>query len=136
VSHGPHEGDGTPPGIDELLERVRAGYVRVSPQEAWAAAAEGALLVDIRYAELRERDGLIPGALVIERNELEWRLDPRGSHRVPEAVDHGLRVVVICNEGYASSLAAESLHRLGLYRATDLDGGFQAWRAAGFPVQA
>ena len=136
MSHGPHEGDGTPPGIDELLERVRAGYVRVSPQEAWAAAAEGALLVDIRYAELRERDGLIPGALVIERNELEWRLDPRGSHRVPEAVDHGLRVVVICNEGYASSLAAESLHRLGLYRATDLDGGFQAWRAAGFPVQA
>ena len=135
MSDGPHEGD-EPLGIDELLERVRAGYVRVSPQEAWSAAAEGALLVDIRYAELRERDGLIPGALVIERNELEWRLDPRGSHRVPEAVDHGLRVVVICNEGYASSLAAESLHRLGLYRATDLDGGFQAWRAAGFPVQA
>ncbi|SEC34014.1 Rhodanese-related sulfurtransferase [Streptomyces sp. 2131.1] len=136
MSHGPHEGDGIPPGIDELLERVRAGYVRLGPQEAWAAAAEGALLVDIRYAELRERDGLIPGALVVERNELEWRLDPRGSHRVPEAVDHGLRVVVICNEGYASSLAAESLHRLGLYRATDLDGGFQAWRAAGLPVEA
>ncbi|MEV5604526.1 rhodanese-like domain-containing protein [Streptomyces sp. NPDC052299] len=123
-----------PIGIDELLERVRAGYARLGPREAWAAAAEGALLVDIRYAELRERDGLIPGALVIERNELEWRLDPRGSHRVPEAVDHGLRVVVICNEGYASSLAAESLHRLGLYRATDLVGGFQAWRAAGLPV--
>ncbi|MEU2023322.1 rhodanese-like domain-containing protein [Streptomyces sp. NPDC016469] len=123
-----------PLGIDELLERVRAGYERLGPQEARAAASEGALLVDIRYAELRERDGLIPGALVIERNELEWRLDPRGSHRVPEAVDHGLRVVVICNEGYASSLAAESLHRLGLYRATDLVGGFQAWRAAGLPV--
>ncbi|MFJ7629481.1 rhodanese-like domain-containing protein [Streptomyces sp. NPDC097595] len=124
-----------PVGIDELLERVRAGYERLGPQEARAAASEGALLVDIRYAELRERDGLIPGALVIERNELEWRLDPRGSHRVPEAVDHGLRVVVICNEGYASSLAAESLHRLGLYRATDLVGGFQAWRAAGLPVE-
>ncbi|MGW2473977.1 rhodanese-like domain-containing protein [Streptomyces sp. NPDC001665] len=124
-----------PIGIDELLERVRAGYERLGPQEASTAAAEGALLVDIRYAELRERDGLIPGALVIERNELEWRLDPRGSHRVPEAVDHGLRVVVICNEGYASSLAAESLHRLGLYRATDLVGGFQAWRAAGLPVE-
>ncbi|WP_405900232.1 rhodanese-like domain-containing protein [Streptomyces sp. NBC_00727] len=136
MSRGPHEGDDTPPGIDELLERVRAGYVRLGPQEAWAAAVEGALLVDIRYAELRERDGLIPGALVIERNELEWRLDPRGSHRVPEAVDHGIRVVVICNEGYASSLAAESLHRLGLYRATDLDGGFHAWRTAGLPVQA
>ncbi|MGQ4488804.1 rhodanese-like domain-containing protein [Streptomyces sp. SAS_281] len=123
-----------PVGIDELLERVRAGYERLGPREAWAAASEGALLVDIRYAELRERDGLIPGALVIERNELEWRLDPRGSHRLPQAVDHGLRVVVICNEGYASSLAAESLHRLGLYRATDLVGGFQAWRAAGLPV--
>ncbi|WP_405939163.1 rhodanese-like domain-containing protein [Streptomyces sp. NBC_00726] len=124
-----------PLGIDELLERIRAGYERLGPQEARAAAAEGALLVDIRYAELRARDGLIPGALVIERNELEWRLDPRGSHRVPEAVDHGLRVVVICNEGYASSLAAESLHRLGLHRATDLVGGFQAWRAAGLPVE-
>ncbi|MFG2570841.1 rhodanese-like domain-containing protein [Streptomyces sp. NPDC048567] len=124
-----------PRGIDELLERVRAGYERLGPHEARAEAAEGALLVDIRYAELRERDGLIPGALVIERNELEWRLDPQGSHRVPEAVDHGLRVVVICNEGYASSLAAESLHRVGLYRATDLVGGFQAWRAAGLPVE-
>ncbi|TRV80017.1 sulfurtransferase [Streptomyces sp. 130] len=124
-----------PLGIDELLERVRAGYERLGPHEAWAAASKGALLVDIRYAKLRERDGLIPGALVIERNELEWRLDPRGSHRVPEAVDHGLRVVVICDEGYASSLAAESLHRLGLYRATDLAGGFQAWRAAGLPVE-
>ena len=90
--------------------------------------------MDIRYAALRERDGLIPGALVVERNELEWRLDPQGSHRAPEATSHDLRVVVICNEGYASSLAAESLHRLGLHRATDLVGGFQAWRAAGLPV--
>ncbi|MFE6977634.1 rhodanese-like domain-containing protein [Streptomyces sp. NPDC057682] len=122
-------------GIDALLERVRAGYERLGPHEARAAADRGALLVDIRYAALRERDGLIPGALVVERNELEWRLDPDGSHRVPEAVDHGIRVVVICNEGYASSLAAESLHRLGLHRATDLIGGFQAWRAAGLPVE-
>lgn len=122
-------------GIDELLERVRATYVRVGPREAYTAAQAGeALLVDIRYAALRERDGLIPGALVIERNELEWRLDPRGSHRVPEAGSHDLRVVVFCNEGYASSLAAESLHRLGLHRATDLTGGFQAWRGAGLPV--
>ncbi|PZT77078.1 MULTISPECIES: rhodanese-like domain-containing protein [unclassified Streptomyces] len=126
---------GDRPGIDELLERIRSGYVRLDPQEAWAAFRAGALLVDIRYAELRARDGLIPGALVIERNELEWRLDPRGSHRVPEAVDHDLRVVVICDEGYASSLAADSLHRLGLHRATDLAGGFQAWRAAGLPVR-
>ncbi|MDQ1015850.1 rhodanese-related sulfurtransferase [Streptomyces afghaniensis] len=124
-----------PVGIDELLERVRAGYERIEPQEAYEAALAGdALLVDIRYAALRERDGLIPGALVVERNELEWRLDPQGSHRLPEATSHALRVVVICNEGYASSLAVESLHQLGLHRATDLVGGFQAWRATGLPV--
>jgi rhodanese-related sulfurtransferase len=122
-------------GIDELLERVRRGYERVEPREAYAAARAGeALLVDIRYAALRERDGLIPDAVVVERNELEWRLDPQGSHRIPEATGHDLRVVVICNEGYASSLAAASLHQLGLLRATDLVGGFQAWRAAGLPV--
>ncbi|MET7958177.1 rhodanese-like domain-containing protein [Streptomyces sp. NPDC052071] len=123
-----------PVGIDELLEQVRAAYERVGPEEAATAVAEGALLVDIRYAELRERDGLIPGALVVERNELEWRLDPQGSHRAPQATSHDLRVVVICNEGYASSLAVASLHQLGLHRATDLTGGFQAWRAAGLPV--
>ncbi|MFI1699423.1 MULTISPECIES: rhodanese-like domain-containing protein [Streptomyces] len=128
------KGEG-PEGIDELLERVRAGYARVEAREAYEAARAGeALLVDIRYAALRERDGLIPGALVVERNELEWRLDPRGSHRAPEATGHDLRIVVICNEGYASSLAAASLHRLGLHRATDLVGGFQAWRSAGLPV--
>ncbi|MEU9715499.1 rhodanese-like domain-containing protein [Streptomyces sp. NPDC047976] len=121
-------------GIDELLERVRATYDRVGPREAYEASLDGALLVDIRYQALRERDGLIPGAVVVERNELEWRLDPLGSHRLPEAVSHDLRVVVVCNEGYASSLAAASLHALGLRRATDLTGGFQAWRAAGLPT--
>ncbi|MFG2366915.1 rhodanese-like domain-containing protein [Streptomyces mirabilis] len=126
-----------PVGIDTLLERVREGLDRVEAEEAYSAAQAGeALLVDIRYAALRERDGLIPGALVVERNELEWRLDPQGSHRVPEATSHDLRVVVICNEGYASSLAAVSLHQLGLHRATDLVGGFQAWKAAGLPVTA
>ncbi|WP_180686044.1 rhodanese-like domain-containing protein [Streptomyces gossypiisoli] len=128
---------GMPVGIDELLERVRDGYVRIDPREAYEAARSGeALLVDIRYEALRERDGVIPGALIVERNELEWRLDPHGSHRLPEATSHDLRVVVICNEGYASSLAVESLHRLGLHRATDLEGGFQAWRGAGLPVAA
>ncbi|MGW3137200.1 rhodanese-like domain-containing protein [Streptomyces sp. NPDC001139] len=127
--------DERPVGIDELLERVREGYERIGPADAYASARAGeAVLVDIRYAALRERDGLIPGALVVERNELEWRLDPLGSHRLPEATGHGLRVVVICNEGYASSLAAASLHTLGLSRATDLIGGFQAWKAAGLPV--
>ncbi|MCZ4603265.1 rhodanese-like domain-containing protein [Streptomyces sp. Lzd4kr] len=124
-----------PVGIDEFLERVRAGYERIKPQEAYEAFQGGeALLVDIRYAALRERDGLIPGALVVERNELEWRLDPQGSHRAPEATSHDLRIVVICNEGYASSLAVETLRQLGLRRATDLVGGFQAWRAEGLPV--
>ncbi|MGW1712924.1 rhodanese-like domain-containing protein [Streptomyces sp. NPDC002156] len=124
-----------PVGIDELLDRVRDTYARVETHEAYEAAQVGeALLVDIRYAALREQDGLIPGALVVERNELEWRLDPRGSHRASQATGHDLRIVVICNEGYASSLAVASLHQLGLHRATDLVGGFQAWRAAGLPV--
>ncbi|MFF1416404.1 rhodanese-like domain-containing protein [Streptomyces sp. NPDC058280] len=123
-----------PVGIDELLERVRADLDRISPRDAFEAAEAGALLVDIRYAALRDQDGLIPGALVVERNELEWRLDPQGSHHAAEATSHDLRVVVICNEGYASSLAAVSLRQLGLHRATDLVGGFQAWKAEGLPV--
>ncbi|MFE9679095.1 rhodanese-like domain-containing protein [Streptomyces sp. NPDC006259] len=135
VAEGAPVRDRRPVGVDELLDRVRAGYTRVQAREAYEAARAGeALLVDIRYAALRDRDGLIPGALVVERNELEWRLDPQGSHRAPEATGHDLRIVVICNEGYASSLAAASLHRLGLNRATDLVGGFQAWRTAGLPV--
>ncbi|MFE5773333.1 rhodanese-like domain-containing protein [Streptomyces sp. NPDC056485] len=124
-----------PVGIDALLERVRSTYARIGPAQAYEAFRSGdALLVDIRYQALRERDGLIPGALVVERNELEWRLDPQGSHRAAEATSHDLRVVVICNEGYASSLAAASLHALGLHRATDLTGGFQSWKSAGLPV--
>ncbi|MEU7010485.1 rhodanese-like domain-containing protein [Streptomyces sp. NPDC046332] len=122
-------------GIDELLERVRSGLDRIEPRAAHEAYESGdALLVDTRYAALRERDGVIPGALIVERNELEWRLDPLGSHRAPEAVSHDLRVLVFCNEGYASSLAAASLRQLGLHRATDVIGGFQAWKAAGLPV--
>ncbi|GAA2322803.1 rhodanese-like domain-containing protein [Streptomyces violaceusniger] len=120
--------------VDELLAEAREEFVRLEPLDAAAAQAEGALLVDIRYAALRERDGTIPGALIVERNELEWRLDPQCDHRLPEATHHDLRVVVVCNEGYASSFAAVSLRRLGLDRATDLIGGFQAWRAAGLPV--
>ncbi|MFE5615693.1 rhodanese-like domain-containing protein [Streptomyces sp. NPDC056470] len=122
-------------GIDELLERVRSGLDRIEPRVAHEAYEAGdALLVDTRYAALRERDGVVPGALIVERNELEWRLDPLGSHRAPEADSHDLRVVVFCNEGYASSLAAASLRQLGLHRATDVIGGFQAWKAAGLPV--
>ena len=122
--------------VEEHLARVRAGLARLTPRQAAAAAGRGALLVDIRYAALRDRDGTVPGAVVVERNELEWRLDPSGSHRLAAATGHDLLVVVFCNEGYASSLAAASLHDLGLRRATDLVGGFQAWRAAGLPVTA
>ncbi|WP_240969223.1 rhodanese-like domain-containing protein [Streptomyces sp. HNM0575] len=129
-----------------MLESVRSGLARLTADEAARAQREeGALLVDIRYAALRDQDGTIPGALIVERNELEWRLDPTCPHRSPEAFpsahgasgdpeEFGRPVVVVCNEGYASSLAARSLHQLGLHRATDLDGGFQAWRAAGLPV--
>jgi rhodanese-related sulfurtransferase len=118
-----------------LLNQVRADLDRVEPRRAHEEAqSAGTLLVDIRYAALRDRDGLVPGAVIVERNELEWRLDPTGSHRIPEATGHDLRVIVFCNEGYASSLAAASLRRLGLHRATDLTGGFQAWRAEGLPV--
>ncbi|MEV5240685.1 rhodanese-like domain-containing protein [Streptomyces cinnamoneus] len=120
--------------VEELLAAARAELHRLGPAEAAAAQAAGGLLVDIRYAALRERDGTVPGALVVERNELEWRLDPLCDHRAPQATGHDLRVVVICNEGYASSLAAVSLRRLGLHRATDVVGGFQAWWSAGLPV--
>ncbi|MET7641860.1 rhodanese-like domain-containing protein [Streptomyces sp. NPDC005438] len=124
-------------GIEELLASARSELGRrLHPHEAHALSREGGLLVDIRYASLRERDGVVPEALIVERNELEWRLDPLGSHRVAQAVDHEVAVVVLCNEGYASSLAALSLRRLGLRYATDLVGGFQAWRAAGLPVTA
>lgn len=120
--------------IDDHLAAVRTRLSRLSPQAAAQAADGGALLVDIRYGALRDRDGTIPGAVIVERNELEWRLDPLGSHRIPQATAHDLAVIVICNEGYASSLAAASLQDLGLHRATDLTGGFQSWRAAGLPV--
>ncbi|MFC5724719.1 rhodanese-like domain-containing protein [Streptomyces gamaensis] len=123
------------PGVAGLLAAARAELDRVGPAQAAAVRAAGGLLVDIRYAALRERDGTIPGALVVERNELEWRLDPACEHRAAEATGHDLRVVVVCDEGYASSLAALSLRRLGLRHATDLAGGFRAWRAAGLPVE-
>jgi histidine ammonia-lyase len=120
--------------IDEVLEQARATLHRFSPAEAAAAVRRGALLVDIRPAEQRASEGDIPGALVIERNVLEWRLDPASAARIPAAADHDVEVVIVCSEGYTSSLAAASLQELGLRRATDVDGGFQAWKRAGMPV--
>ena len=91
--------------------------------------ASGALVVDIRPTEQRRRDGDLPGAVVIERNVLEWRLDPLSPHRIAAVTDHDQRVIVVCDEGYTSSLAAASLQDLGLHRATDVIGGYQQWRA-------
>ena len=115
--------------VDGLLAEARAGLDRVHPHELADAVADGALVVDIRPVEQRRRDGDLPGAVVIDRNVLEWRLDPTCPHRIAEATDVDVWVVLVCNEGYGSSLAAATLRRLGLWRATDLVGGYQAWRA-------
>jgi rhodanese-related sulfurtransferase len=124
-----------PLSVDDHIAAVRTRLDRLDPAAAARAVEQdGALLVDIRYGALRDRDGTIPGAVIVERNELEWRLDPLGSHRLAQVTGHDLPVVILCNEGWASSLAAVSLHDLGLHAATDLIGGFQAWRAAGLPV--
>jgi rhodanese-related sulfurtransferase len=120
--------------LDEVLAAARRRLRRLSPEEVAAAVVAGALLVDTRPFEQRRRDGEVPNAVVIDRNVLEWRLDPRGEHRIPEAGDPDRIVILMCNEGYSSSLAAATLQDIGLPRATDLDGGFQAWAAAGLPV--
>jgi rhodanese-related sulfurtransferase len=122
--------------VDQMLANARARLHRLEAAEAAEAVAGGALLVDIRPQWQRDTEGAIPGALLIERNHLEWRLDPSSGARIPEAVDHDVAVVVVCSEGYTSSLAAASLQDLGLHRATDLVGGFQAWKAARLPTSA
>jgi rhodanese-related sulfurtransferase len=116
--------------VDELLETARAGLVRITAEELSGEMRAGALVVDIRPVEQRQRDGELPGAVVIPRNVLEWRLDPTSPDRIPQASDHDRRIVLVCDEGYASSLAAATLQQLGLHRATDLVGGYQAWLAA------
>ena len=120
--------------VDELLADARSRLDRVTPGEAATRHARGALLVDIRPAGQRAHEGEVPGALVVERNVLEWRLDPASDARLPEATGYDVDVVVLCSEGYTSSLAAASLGQLGFARATDVIGGFRAWRAAGLPT--
>ena len=121
--------------IEELLERARAGLARVTPEEAAAAAAErGALLLDIRADSQRATDGTVPQARYVPRNVLEWRLDPACEHRDPELASYERPVILMCNEGYQSSLAAATLRELGV-DATDMIGGFQAWREAGLPAE-
>jgi rhodanese-related sulfurtransferase len=123
-----------PTTVDDLVVQARTRLRRLGPVEAEAARQAGGLLVDIRPVEQRRRDGEIPGALIIDRNVLEWRLDPASSHRIPDVSGYDQTIVIVCNEGYASSLAAATLLDLGLVAATDLEGGFQAWAAMGQPV--
>lgn len=121
-------------GIEFVLAASRAGVHRPTPAELVEAQARGALVVDTRTEAQRRRQGEFPGAVVIDRTVLEWRLDPASPHRIPEASGHDLEVVVLCRQGYSSSLAAASLRAIGLHRATDLDGGVEAWLAAGLPM--
>jgi rhodanese-related sulfurtransferase len=114
--------------IDRLLREARARLERVQPADLDTEVAAGALVVDIRPAADRDAEGELPGAVVVERIHLEWRLDPTSAHRIPGA-QPGRRVIVVCNEGYSSSLAAVTLQDLGIAEATDLVGGYRAWRA-------
>jgi rhodanese-related sulfurtransferase len=121
--------------IEQVLSAARARLRRLSPDESYEAMVKTeATLVDIRPEGQRAIEGSIAGALVVERNVLEWRFDPASSARLPVATDHDIKVIVFCSEGYASSLAAMALQALGLWRATDMIGGFEAWRAMGLPI--
>ena len=120
--------------IDDLVERARQRIVRVGPTEAALLHRNGALLVDTRPVELRRRHGEIPGSLVIDRNVLEWRLDPSSVHRHPALTDETTTVVVLCQEGYASRSPSTSSRELGLTDVRDLEGGFAAWEAVAPPT--
>jgi rhodanese-related sulfurtransferase len=120
---------------DELLAEARRGLSRLDPLEAASAIRSGAVLIDVRSELQRERDGVVPGSVFFPRNVLEWRCDPASPARDRRVSDLGRQLIVMCDEGYQSSLAAANLRRLGFERATDLAGGFRAWRAAGMPVE-
>ena len=122
------------PTINEALVSARRRITRLTPEQANAEHSIGALLVDTRTESQRRAQGEIPGALVIDRTVLEWRLDPTSASHIAEATDHQVRVIVLCAQGYSSSLAAASLLDLGLVNATDVIGGFEAWEAAKLPV--
>ena len=115
--------------IDRLLARARAGLERVEPGDLADEVAAGAVMIDIRPLEQRQRDGELRGAIIIDRDVLEWRLDPTSSDHLHVAADTDIRYILVCNQGYSSSLAAATLRELGLRRATDLVGGFQAMLA-------
>ncbi|MCZ7435827.1 rhodanese-like domain-containing protein [Micromonospora sp. WMMC241] len=122
------------PGVDALLEQARAGLRRLTPHETVEAVRNGALLIDTRTEAQRREEGELPGAIVIDRTVLEWRLDPASEWRIPEAIGYDREIVVACRQGFSSSLAAASLQTLGLRHATDMIGGVQGWREAGLPM--
>jgi rhodanese-related sulfurtransferase len=136
--HGQAQKPANPTGtlsIEQMLSAARTRLRRLSPDVVYGTVAKTeAILVDIRPESQRVIEGSIPGALIVERNVLEWRFDPASNSRLPIATDHHLQVIVFCSEGYTSSLAAAALQDLGLWRATDMVGGFHAWRAAGLPI--
>jgi rhodanese-related sulfurtransferase len=113
---------------------VRDRIDRIPPERAAARLAAGALLVDTRPWEQRSRDGEVPGAVLVDRNVLEWRLDPASPYRIPEMTGYDVEIIVLCNQGYSSSLVADTLRTLGLRRAVDVIGGFEAWAALGLPI--
>jgi rhodanese-related sulfurtransferase len=119
---------------EELLDEARSSLERLEPEQALDAVESGALLIDIRADSQRARDGVVPEARFMQRNVLEWRLDPEGEWRDPELARADAHVVLMCQDGYQSSLAAANLQKLGIAKATDLVGGFRAWRDAGLPV--
>ena len=128
-----------PPGartIDEILACARTRLVRVTPRQAFRELSGGGVLVDIRPAAQRAAQGEIPGSTVVERNHLEWRLDPGSDARLPWVTGYDHRIIVFCVDGYTSSLAAAALQDLGLHQATDMIGGFRAWTAEGLPSAA
>jgi rhodanese-related sulfurtransferase len=122
--------------IDEILAAARSRLRRLTPQQAFREVSLGGMLIDIRPAAQRAEQGEIPGSTVVERNHLEWRLDPCSDARLPWVTGYGHRIIVICVDGYTSSLAAAALQDLGLHRATDVIGGFRAWTAEGLPSAA
>lgn len=127
---GPHD----QAGIDRLLEAARARLRRLAPREAHAAVRAGGLIVDIRSEVQRDAQGLVPGAHFVARNVLEWRADPTCPHHDPALVAVRGPLILMCAQGYQSSLAAAKLQDLGLARATDMEGGFERWAAEGLPV--
>ena len=124
-----------PKTVDDLVSEARATLDRVTAQQTRDELADGALVIDTRTSEQRTEHGTIPGAIPIGLNVLEWRLDPTSEWRIPQATGHDVRVIVFCQEGFSSSLAAARLQSLGLHRATDVIGGFDAWRDAGLPIE-